>query len=88
MIVNEQTCFLPDDLEISLFTARSERLGPNSGAIRFFPDGSSTGGRLTLSTERLGMAVDVDWLTGKVRILEGDAQSLARSVEAAWSRVQ
>ena len=41
-----------------------------SGAIRFFPDGGSNGGRLTLAAGERKFNVDVDWLTGRVAILE------------------
>lgn len=60
---------LPDTLRYKLFVARSELFGERSGRIRFFPDGSSTGGRVTLSTGALEMLVDVDWLTGQIRVL-------------------
>ncbi|MGI9333754.1 MAG: GspH/FimT family pseudopilin [Gammaproteobacteria bacterium] len=59
-----------DKVKVSLFTARSERLGEGQGAIRFFPDGSSTGGRVTLTLQKLEVAVDVDWLTGRVRLYD------------------
>src|SRR6476619_1105333 len=39
---------LPKGLTLKLLTAASERTGSSSGAIRFFPDGSSTGGRVRL----------------------------------------
>jgi general secretion pathway protein H len=39
-------------------------------AIRFFPDGSSTGGKVTLGAGGLSYVVQVDWLTGRVVILE------------------
>lgn len=61
---------LPGRIDIVLFTARSEQQSPELGAIRFFPDGSSTGGRITLSTERLRYLVNVDWLTGRVSVIE------------------
>ncbi len=48
-------------------------LAPGRGGIRFYPDGSSTGGRVTLSLEGLQMRVDVEWLTGRVRITEDDS---------------
>ena len=38
------------------------------GAIRFYPDGSSTGGRITVSSGERKFLVDVDWLTGRVSI--------------------
>lgn len=60
---------LPGHAEISLFTAQSERVGEKTGAIRFYPDGGSTGGRITLAARDHRYAVDVNWLTGKVTIL-------------------
>jgi len=61
---------LPEKIDIVLFTARSEQQGQQRGAIRFFPDGSSTGGRVTLSSDSVRFLVDVDWLTGKVSVIE------------------
>ena len=59
---------LPQNIEIDLFTAQSEQLEEKVGNIRFFPDGTSTGGRITLTAKGSSFAVDVDWLTGKVII--------------------
>ena len=61
---------LPEKIDIVLFTERSEQQGQQRGAIRFFPDGSSTGGRVTLSSDSVRFLVDVDWLTGKVSVIE------------------
>lgn len=61
---------LPEKIEVSLFTAQSELLDGKSGAIRFYPDGSSTGGRVTLSRGERKYLVDVDWMTGRVKILD------------------
>ncbi|HIE53987.1 MAG TPA: type II secretion system protein GspH [Chromatiaceae bacterium] len=61
---------IPDSLKIELLTAESERLSERRAGIRFFPAGGSTGGRITLSSGKRALGVDVDWLTGKVRILE------------------
>lgn len=60
---------LPGKVNISLFTAQSELVAAASAGIRFFPDGSSTGGRITLSAESGKQSVDVDWVTGRVKIL-------------------
>ena len=62
---------LSDRLELKLFTAQSEVRDDSHGAIRFYPDGSSTGGRVTLSAGERKLLVDVDWLTGRVSIKEG-----------------
>lgn len=62
---------LPARLEMKLYTAQSEIVDGKRGAIRFHPDGSSTGGRVTLAAGGRSLLVDVDWLTGRVRIKEG-----------------
>ena len=54
-----------------LYTAQSEIVDDKHGAIRFYPDGSSTGGRVTLASGERKFLVDVDWLTGRVTIKEG-----------------
>ena len=59
---------IPEDLNIALVTAVSELDSDKQGHIRFYPDGTSTGGRITLSYKGNGYAVDVDWLTGRVSI--------------------
>lgn len=62
---------LPDQLQLQLYTAQSEIVDERRGSIRFYPDGSSTGGRLTLEAGERRLAVDVDWLTGRVSIRDG-----------------
>ena len=61
---------LPRDVEVKVFTAQSELVNPNTGSIRFFPDGGSTGGRITVTAKQRQYAVDVNWLTGQVAILD------------------
>ena len=57
---------LSADLSLTLETASSDVLNEQVGAIRFFPDGSSTGGRLTLAAGGRKYVVAVNWLTGRV----------------------
>ncbi len=64
---------LPGELELTLFTARSAIEGESRGAIRFFPDGGSTGGRISVRRGARQVHVDVGWLGGRVRILEKTA---------------
>jgi general secretion pathway protein H len=59
---------LPDGIELKLDTAETEVTGEHRGGIRFYPDGSSTGGRITVSSGERKYLVDVDWLTGRVSI--------------------
>ena len=61
---------LPRDVELKLFTAQSDLVDDKVGAIRFFPDGGSNGGRVTLAAGERKYEVDVDWLTGRVAILD------------------
>ena len=61
---------LPERLELKLYTAQRDIVGDKIGAIRFFPDGGSTGGRITLAAGERKYDVDVDWLTGRVTILD------------------
>jgi len=58
----------PKDAEIVLTTARSELFGDGAGSIRFFPDGTSTGGGVEIVRENRRFLVTVDWLTGRVAI--------------------
>jgi general secretion pathway protein H len=57
---------LPKAIRLLLYTPPEERLDNAIGAIRFFPDGSSTGGGVTLSRDGDRYDVVVDWLTGRV----------------------
>ena len=61
---------LPEKMDVKLYTAQRDLVGDNIGAIRFFPDGGSNGGRITLAAGERKYNVDVDWLTGRVAILE------------------
>ena len=59
---------MPTGSHISLSTAQQEQLNAATGAIRFFPDGSSTGGGVGLSLGAERYDIQVDWLTGGVSI--------------------
>jgi general secretion pathway protein H len=58
---------LPPGVEISAEVAEKET-GGGTAAIRFFKDGSSTGGTLTFAWKERKAAIDVNWLTGNVAI--------------------
>ena len=61
---------LPASVKLGLFTAESELSGEGQGSIRFYPDGSATGGRVSLEAAGKKRLVDVNWLTGAVVIRE------------------
>ena len=56
------------DIEVAFQTARSEVMSETIGQIRFFPDGSATGGRIGLTLDGRRVEVVVDWLTGLVSV--------------------
>lgn len=63
---------LPEGIELKLEAAQSEMLSEQAGGVRFFPDGSSTGGRIVLHRDERGYQVGVQWLTGRIRMAEWD----------------
>ena len=67
----DKTYQIPKNIEITLVTAQSEITGEGQAQIVFFPDGSSYGGRITLELEAFKKQIDINWLTGNVKV--GDA---------------
>jgi len=62
---------IPDSMDVSFIGAREVQPREGEGAIVFFPDGASTGGRVRLRIRRAAWHVDVAWLTGEVRVRRG-----------------
>jgi general secretion pathway protein H len=58
----------PKDSVLSLTTASTERREEAKGSIRFFADGSSTGGSVTIAFRNRRERIAVDWLTGRVQV--------------------
>jgi general secretion pathway protein H len=65
---------IPKKLSISFIGAREVQPRRGEGAIVFFPDGASTGGRVQLSAKKAAMNIDVTWLTGEVRLRRGSVE--------------
>lgn len=66
-----RTVSLPKGVGLVMRTAESETLNANIGAIRFYPDGSSTGGFVRVAREGAegeASQISVDWLTGRVSV--------------------
>ena len=61
---------LPQGLDIRLTTARSEQIDAELGGIRFFPDGSSTGGEVAVATDSREFSIAVDWISGKISVID------------------
>lgn len=66
---------LPESMELKLLTAQSEVASEKLGRIRFFSDGGSTGGRVTLISGGRQWKVNVSWLTGEIELDDGRKES-------------
>lgn len=62
----KKTYAIPPSLELKLDTAKILLGSGAQGSIEFYPDGSSSGGRVTIGYGRRGIRLDVNWLTGMV----------------------
>jgi general secretion pathway protein H len=67
---DSRTYRLPRQVELKLLTAQREVVNDKLASIRFYADGSSNGGRVTLGSGERSFEVDVNWLTGRVAILD------------------
>jgi general secretion pathway protein H len=65
------------NVDLTLVTASQERIDAGAGSIRFFADGSSTGGGIGLHAGARNALILIDWLTGRVSIV-GDADAATR----------
>lgn len=65
---------VPARLGIAFTGAREAQARAGEGAIMFFGDGASTGGRVQLSFRGAAWNVDVAWLTGEVTRQRGEAE--------------
>ncbi len=65
---------VPPAIRLTLLTARREQIDETRGNIRFFPDGTSTGGAVRLLRDDRAYEVAVDWFDGRVSINETEAK--------------
>jgi general secretion pathway protein H len=64
---------IPEEIEIYIYTAESEIPDESTGSIRFFSDGSSTGGWIKLVQGEKIWKINVNWLTGEIAMVEGNS---------------
>lgn len=64
---------IPKAIDVTVVTAQSELSGEGLGNIRFFADGSSTGGRITLELGKAAWKIDINWLTGQIELEDTEA---------------
>ncbi|MGB8717622.1 MAG: GspH/FimT family pseudopilin, partial [Rhodanobacteraceae bacterium] len=61
---------LPEGMQLKVRTAAEEQVDADTWGLRFYPDGSSTGGRITVIRGQREWHINVSWLTGEVRTEE------------------
>ncbi len=57
---------IPSDLTIRVLTAQSLVSEAHDGAFVFYSDGSATGGEIVLEEDNHGVALGINWVTGRV----------------------
>lgn len=68
---------IPGGTVLHVTSAAEDVQHPGQARIRFFPDGSSTGGNIELSRKHREVRIDVDWLTGTVAMGEEGSGSFS-----------
>lgn len=64
---------LPEGVDVTITTARSEVTSEAVYGIRFFPDGGSTGGHIELTVNDREYRVNVAWLTGESKLQKSES---------------
>jgi len=62
-----------DEIDLSLVIAQDEFKEDEIGQIRFFADGSSSGGRIKMEWGVFFQQIDINWLTGKTELSDEQA---------------
>ena len=60
--------FWPKDIAVTFTSAKFLQRGDTVGEIRFYPDGTSTGGLLDLSGNGRTVRIRVDWFDGEISV--------------------
>ena len=62
------TGILPPDVDVTVLADFGDLLSNQQANLRFFPDGTSTGGRVVLTGDSGSVRVAIQWLTGRVTV--------------------
>ncbi len=65
---------LDKDMQVTMVIAQDELDENEIGKVRFYPDGSSSGGRITLEWDELAEEININWLSGQVSIKADEQQ--------------
>ncbi|MBF6025932.1 GspH/FimT family pseudopilin [Lysobacter niastensis] len=70
---NNRSGEIPPSMGVRFIGAREVQPRAGEGAIMFFADGASTGGRVQLQMRSTAWNIDVAWLTGEVKMRRVEA---------------
>jgi len=59
---------IPEGVKVRMRAADQLNVRPREGRIIFFPDGSSSGGVITVMARGQAVRIEVDWLTGRIAL--------------------
>lgn len=62
---------IPSGITVDFVTLQAEQLSAERGRLRFFVDGSTTGGNVILKAGRRVATVELDWMTGHASLTRG-----------------
>ena len=62
---------IPDGIAVDFVTVQAEQLSARQGRLRFFVDGSTTGGNVVLKAGRRVVMIELDWMTGHASLNRG-----------------
>jgi general secretion pathway protein H len=60
---------LPATTKINFETFEQGLMNESTGVVRFYPDGTSSGGQITTDFDGLIMSLRVSWITGRIQLL-------------------
>lgn len=59
---------IPSDVDVTVTAAKSQTTADGNAGIKFYPDGTSSGGTIAFAWNGRTYAIDVNWLTGNVAL--------------------
>ncbi len=68
---NGKAASIPSDIKVSVSYPDKHVTQDIENTIRFFADGSSSGAYIKLSSNDQSFTIHIDWLTGKISLLQG-----------------
>ena len=68
----------PQDISVNVTSAKYLQRGSSISEIRFYPDGTSTGGLLELLSDGMAVTIRVDWFDGQISLSRSSSEMTDR----------